>query len=49
MTLTAHTSALTSESRKRNDELFLDNLAAFLKGDALRNLVDRKDFERQAV
>lgn len=49
VTLTAHTSALTSESRKRNDELFLDNLAAFLKGEALRNLVDRKDFERQAV
>ena len=49
LTITAHTSALTSESRKRNDELFLDNLAAFLKGEPLRNLVETRDFEAQSV
>ena len=49
MTLTAHTSALTSESRKRNDELFLENLSAFLNGEPLRNLVDAKAFADQSV
>ena len=49
ITLTAHTSALTSESRKRNDELFLENLGHFLNGEALRNLVGKSDFEDQAV
>ena len=49
VTLTPHTSALTQESRKRNDELFLDNLAAFLKGEALRNLVDAEAFAAQSV
>ena len=49
VTLTAHTSALTSESRKRNDELFLENLSAFLNGEPLRNLVDAKAFADQSV
>ncbi len=49
VTLTGHTSALTSESRKRNDELFLENLALFLRGEPLRNVVDAREFEAQAV
>lgn len=49
VTLTAHTSALTSESRARNDELFLENLANFVNGDALKNLVQRDAFEAQSV
>ncbi|MEQ8558683.1 MAG: NAD(P)-dependent oxidoreductase [Henriciella sp.] len=49
VTLTAHTSALTSESRKRNDELFLENLSAFLNEAPLRNLIEKKDFAAQAV
>lgn len=49
LTLTAHTSALTSESRKRNDELFLENLAAFVRGEPLRNLVEPGAFAAQSV
>lgn len=49
VTLTGHTSALTSESRARNDELFLENLANFLNGAPLKNLVKREAFEAQAV
>lgn len=49
ITLTAHTSALTSESRKRNDELFLENLAAFLNDAPLKNQVDAAAFEAQAL
>lgn len=49
ITLTGHTSALTSESRKRNDELFLENLAAFLNGEPLKNVVPAEAFEAQAV
>lgn len=49
LTLTAHTSAMTSESRKRNDELFLENLSAFLNGEPLRNHVDAGAFADQSV
>lgn len=49
VTLTAHTSALTAESRARNDELFLENLARFLRDEPLRNLVDREAFADQSV
>lgn len=49
VTLTGHTSAFTSESRARNDELFLENLANFLNGAPLKNLVKREAFEAQAV
>ncbi len=49
VTLTAHTSAFTGESRARNDELFLENLSRFLADEPLRNLVEAKAFEAQAV
>lgn len=49
ITLTAHTSAFTGESRARNDELFLENLSRFLAGEPLRNLIEAKTFEAQAV
>ncbi len=49
VTLTAHTSALTSESRARNDELFLENLGNFANGNPLRNRVRREAFEAQMV
>lgn len=49
VTLTPHTSAFTAESRARNDELFLENLSCFLAGRPLRNLVEAKAFEAQAV
>lgn len=38
--VTGHTSAFGSGTGKRGDELFLENVAKYLKGEALRNEVD---------
>lgn len=39
VTLTAHTSGFTDGQVRRNDELFVDNLGRYLRGEALRNEV----------
>ncbi|WP_158085642.1 D-2-hydroxyacid dehydrogenase [Henriciella aquimarina] len=49
LTLTCHTSAITQDSSKRNDELFLENLGRFLDGEVLRNLVDESVFSGEAA
>ncbi len=37
--VTAHTSGFTDGQQRRNDELFVDNLGRYLRGEALRNEV----------
>ncbi|WP_300375756.1 D-2-hydroxyacid dehydrogenase [Henriciella sp.] len=49
LTLTPHTSAMTEDALKRNDELFLENLVLFLNGEPLRNLVEDSAFAAQSV
>lgn len=44
ITLTAHISALTTQSAIRTDKVFLENLGRFLKGEPLRNQVAAKEF-----
>ena len=39
VSLTAHTSGFTDGQEQRNDELFVDNLGRYLRGEALRNEV----------
>ncbi len=41
--VSAHTSALGSGNSRRGDELFLDNLARYVRGETLRNLVKTAD------
>jgi len=41
--VTSHTSALGNRSARRGDELFLDNLRRYIRGEALRNLVHPDD------
>ena len=45
ITLTSHTSANTQQSRFRNDQLFVDNLTAFLSGGEHRNVIDPSEFD----
>ena len=42
--LTAHISALTAESARRTDLIFLENLRRFLENEPLQNLVESKVF-----
>lgn len=42
--LTAHISALTESAKVRTDSVFIENLACFLKGGQLRNLVPAEVF-----
>ncbi|MEM9054118.1 MAG: D-2-hydroxyacid dehydrogenase [Pseudomonadota bacterium] len=44
ITLTPHIAALTDQSKLRTDDVFLENLDAFLSGKHLRNVVDQKVF-----
>jgi phosphoglycerate dehydrogenase-like enzyme len=44
ITLTPHISALTPQSGLRTDQIFLENLALFLDGEPLKNLVSPKEF-----
>ena len=44
VTLTAHISAMTDQSKSRTDEVFLKNLAAFLASQTLENTVDKTEF-----
>jgi len=41
--LSAHTSAFGSGNARRGDELFLDNLARYVRGETLRNVVKAED------
>ena len=50
ITLTAHTSAWTDGASQRTDDVFLNNLAAFLKGDVagMAHIVSQEKFAEQA-
>ena len=43
VTLTPHSSGMSSGNALRNDALFLDNLGRFVRGEPLRNVADPKD------
>ncbi len=43
--ITPHDSAATAETRHRQDQIFLDNLNRWLKGEPLENLIDKSEFE----
>ena len=44
VTLTPHIAALTEESKRRTDQVFLENLQRFLEGAPMRNLVGKDVF-----
>jgi phosphoglycerate dehydrogenase-like enzyme len=47
--ISAHTSALGNRSARRGDELFLDNLQRYMRGETLRNIVHPEDLATEAV